>query len=120
MQVEARRPQGYEVGTYQLVIELDNLERRVWVRCQIPFEIPRLPYRSINGDDGYWKIDSRSGESRKMGVFRDRHWKGHCQTNSISEAQNPTAIGDVIEALRTEVAESLELAKRWAEGNYEK
>ncbi len=114
MTVTISSPPGYSDGAFKATIELNAEERELLSNYPgLTFPIPVLPKRVVYSDDGFKRAVPSNNETTLRGQIVDGCWEGHVYTNGVSEAQNPTPIDQVQEALASVVGEMLETARAW-------
>jgi hypothetical protein len=109
VKVHLDRPPGYDFGAWKARITLRDRTAMQWMDAPIPFNLPSLPKRRVHPDSGFAVAASHEvGHASGLdGIFVDGVWEGHVYTNGVPEAENPTPIEAVAEALRAAVAERI-------------
>lgn len=108
------RPTGYDVGAFRLAVQLTSDERDIVSSAPpVSFEVPKLPKRTIISDRDYEVGAVVDSVPELRGVLTRDGWFGHCYTNGIDEAQNPTPMTDVVDKVAAEVTVALDTMKRW-------
>jgi hypothetical protein len=116
MQVLYFRPPGYDEGAFRLAVELNAEEQAVVASApSVSFEIPRLERRSIYSDRDYEVAAVVNDNVELRGVLTRAGWFGHCYTNGVEEAHNPTPIGNVVTRLEERVNGALAIMRRWVD-----
>lgn len=116
MQVLHFRPPGYDEGAFRLAVELTADEQAIVASAPaVSFEIPRLPRRSILSDRAYEVAAAVNGDVQLRGVLARDGWFGHCYTNGIEEARNPTPMATVVAELEARVNGALGIMRGWVE-----
>lgn len=105
VKIHIEQPDDYMHGAWRARITLRSAETMRFLGAPVPFPLPRLDARRIHPDDGY-AVAAANWDgigSGLDGVFVDGVWEGHIYSNGIEEADNPTPIAAVAEALKTSV-----------------
>lgn len=112
MKLIRTQPSFYDPGVWQICVRLDDSEADTYEKMPIPFLIPTLPARRIQGAPDYMIAvpESRNSVTWK-GVFRGGTWRGHIYTEGVPEAENPTTIQAVEDALEGAIASALDIAR---------
>lgn len=116
MEVKNTQPADFKAGAYRVEITLSEDEAQLLRGAPVmPFDIPRLPHRSIIIDPGFSIAVRGLGAVSLRGRFVNGVWNGRLYSNGVAENDNPTSIEEVQAALGASASQVVEIARAWVD-----